>query len=72
MGATIERISSGAWVAHRLLDALHTLKGWQELPDGNWRDLDDAHCFEFADNLAAERCISHFAWAAPAWRNQAA
>ena len=64
MGATVELVldGSGAWIAQRGNEALHTLKGWQELPtSGNWRDFDDAHCFEFVDYLAAERCIAHFA-----------
>jgi hypothetical protein len=64
MGATVELLldGSGSWIAHRGTHALHTLNGWQELPNsGNWRDLNDSHCFEFADYLAAARCIAHFA-----------
>ena len=62
MGARIEFVRDGAWVARRAGDIMHTLKGWQELPaGGNWRDFEDAHCFEFVDYLSAERCIAHFA-----------
>ena len=59
MGATILFVrSNNAWEVNRGDDALHTLFGWRPrsaVIDGI------EHMFQFADNLAAERCIAHFA-----------
>ena len=62
MGARIEFVRDGAWVARRAGDILHTLKGWQwEFDELNEPENHEPHLFEFVDYQAAERCIAHFA-----------